>query len=299
MRLCCGPRSGSVGGAFMKLVSFVVAGKPGFGVVLDDNRVADLSASWSSLRASLPHLKSDLFTAALKNAPILALDSIELTVPIPDADKIICAGLNFREHVQESGHVQNAMYPSIFLRSISTFVGHEQKLLKPEWTDTFDYEAELAIVIGKAGRYIKSEQAMEHVAGYTLLMDGSVRSVQFEHSLAAGKNFYRSGAIGPWLVTADEIPDPTSLELIGRANGVQRQRASISDLIFDISALISYSSRIGELLPGDIISVGTPSGVGAAMKPVGYLAAGDIFETEVPGIGVLRNEVAIDPLSVS
>lgn len=281
----------------MKLVSFVTAGRDGCGVIIDGSRVADLSQRWPSLRLALPHVYSGEVAAAVERAPSLSLDAVRLTIPVPDADKIICAGLNFRSHAKEGGLADAPAHPSIFIRSLGTFVAHEEPLLKPLWDDTFDYEAELAVVIGKTGRYIAPERAMEHVVGYTLLMDGTIRSVQFNHSLTAGKNFYRSGAMGPWIATFDEIADPGGLELIGRVNGVERQKAPIGDLVFNIPTLISYASRMNELLVGDVISVGTPAGVGFGMKPPGYLKEGDVFETEVREIGVLRNRVAVDPLS--
>ena len=279
----------------MKIVSFSLDGKPGFGVLSqDDTQVADLTGRWPSLKAALAVASAAELCAAANDAPMRRVADVELTIPVPDAERFICAGLNFRAHALEGGHQDAPTHPSLFLRSASTFVAHERPILRPTWSDSFDYECEFAVVIGKGGRHIALEDAMEHVFGYTLLMDGSVRQVQFEHSLVAGKNFYRSGAIGPWIVTADEVGDPTRLQLIGRVNGEQRQSAPISDLIFDIPTLISYWSRIDALSPGDIISVGTPAGVGFAMEPKSFLQVGDVVETEVSGIGLLRNVVAAD-----
>ena len=221
-----------------------------------------------------------------------------LCIPLPDSERYVCAGLNFRAHALEGGLQDGPSNPSVFLRSRSTFVAHGQPIIKPDWSDAFDYEAELAVVIGAGGRHIAPENAMDHMFGYTLLMDGSVRDVQFKHSLTAGKNFFASGSIRPWIVTADEIADPQQLQLIGRVNGQQRQSAPVSDLILDIPTLVSYWSRIDALSPGDLVSVGTPSGVGFAMKPQCFLQVGDMVETEVPGIGVLRNQVAADQHSV-
>ncbi|MES2258179.1 MAG: fumarylacetoacetate hydrolase family protein [Pseudomonadota bacterium] len=278
----------------MKLVSFKHGTQSSFGSLVDD-RIADLGGRWPSLKAAIAAGATPAqLQAAASDAPALLLADVELDLPVPDAGRFICAGLNFHAHALESGHGDGPKFPSIFLRSASTFVPHGHAILKPDWSDAFDYECELAVVIGRGGRHIPLEQAMEHVFGYTLLMDGSVRDVQFNHSLTAGKNFFASGAIGPWIVTADEIADPARLQLVGRVNGEQRQSAPLSDLIFDIATLIAYWSRVDALSPGDLISVGTPSGVGFAMEPKRLLQPGDVVETEVAGIGVLRNTVAAD-----
>ena len=278
----------------MKLVSFKQGNRSSFGSLVND-LIADLGGCWPSLKAAIADGTTPAqFLEAASNAPLLQLADVVLDLPVPDAERFICAGLNFHAHALEGGHLDAAEFPSVFLRSASTFVAHGQPLLKPDWSDSFDYECEMAVVIGRGGRHIPVEQAMEHVFGYTLLMDGTMRDVQFRHSLAAGKNFFASGSIGPWIVTADEIADPATLQLLGRVNGEQRQSAPISDLIFNIATLISYWSRVDALSPGDLISVGTPSGVGFAMEPKRFLQPGDVVETEVPGVGVLRNVVAAD-----
>lgn len=278
----------------MKIISFKYNNSPRFGVLTDD-RIADLSSRWPSLRSAIAAgVTLEQLNAAAAAGPTLTLSDVELDLPIPDATRFICAGLNFRAHALEGGHQDAPSNPSVFLRSASTFVPHGQPILKPDWSDSFDYECEFAVVIGQGGRHISPEDAMSHVFGYTLLMDGSVRDVQFEHSLVAGKNFFQSGSIGPWIVTADEILDPTKLQLTGRVNGEQRQSAPISDLIFDIPTLIAYWSRVDMLSPGDLISVGTPAGVGFALDPKQFLKPGDVVETEVVGVGVLRNIVAAD-----
>ena len=278
----------------MRVVSFRQGQRRSFGALVGD-RVADLGECWPSLKAAISEgtTPAQLQVAAAA-APTLSFAEIELDIPVPDAERFVCAGLNFRAHAMESGHQETPKHPSVFLRSASTFVPHGHPVLKPAGSQAFDYECEFAVVIGRGGRHIRPEDAMDHVFGYTLLMDGSMRDVQFGHSLTAGKNFFASGAIGPWIVTADEIADPAKLQLTGRVNGELRQSAPLSDLIFDIPALIAYWSRVDALSPGDLISVGTPSGVGFAMEPKRLLQPGDVVETEVAGIGVLRNPVAAD-----
>lgn len=279
----------------MKLISFIATGRVGFGALIDGNRVADLSGKWPSLRSALPEIMEGGVVLAIQQAPILPLAAVELTIPVPDAEKIICAGANFQSHAQEIGHGEREASPVLFIRLAGSFAAQGQPIFKPAWAQTYDYEAELAVVIGKSGRCISIERAMDYVAGYTLLMDGTIRNARIERALSEGKNHYRSGAMGPWMVTADEIPDPTKLTLIGRVNGEERQRASLSELVFDIPELIHHASRITGLDVGDIVSVGTPKGVGVGMNPPRFLNPGDLFETEVPGIGVLRNSVLTDP----
>ena len=282
----------------MKLISFKKGARPSFGSLTDD-RIADFGGRWSSLKAAIAEGTTlAQFQAAALDAPPLNLADVELDLPVPDAERFVCAGLNFRAHALEGGHHDAPENPSVFLRSASTFVPHGRPLIKPDWSDSFDYECELAVVIGRGGHHIALAHAMDHVFGYTLLMDGTMRDVQFMHSLVAGKNFFSSGSIGPWIVTADEIPDPSKLQLLGRVNGEQRQSAPISDLIFDIPTLIAYWSRVDALSPGDLISVGTPSGVGFAMEPKRFLQLGDVVETEVPGVGLLRNHVVAGRPSV-
>ncbi len=279
----------------MKLASFKADGRTGFGIVTgpSDDQIIDLSGCWPTLRAALPDVMAGNLKEVAKNAPVLPLSSVTLDTPVPDADKILCGGLNYKLHLAEGGF-DIPEFPSFFLRVHNSFSAHGEPIIKPNWSDDFDYESEFALVIGRGGRNISTASAMGHVAGYTLMMDGSVRDVQMKHSLTGGKNFYKSGAIGPWMVTTDEIPDPTKLVLTGRLNGEIRQHAPISDLLFDVAALVAYMSTLTELVPGDIISTGSPAGVGFALKPPRYMKVGDVFEVEVPGIGVLRNPVAAD-----
>ena len=187
---------------------------------------------------------------------------------------------------------RNCKSPSIFTRYPSSIVGHEVDLVRPKASDWFDFEGELAVVIGKRGRAIPAANAYDHVAGYSCFNDGSIRDFQ-RHTTQfwAGKNFDRSGSMGPWLVTADEFGDPAAQSMTTRLNGEVMQSTPISDLAFDIPALIAYISTVTELLPGDIIATGTPSGVGLFREPKLFMKAGDRIEVEISGIGTLANSV--------
>jgi 2-keto-4-pentenoate hydratase/2-oxohepta-3-ene-1,7-dioic acid hydratase in catechol pathway len=215
---------------------------------------------------------------------------------IPNPGRIICVGINFRAHMQEMGREPPA-YPWLFVRWGDSQVGHGQPLIKPAASEKYDFEGELAVVIGKPARHVKAADALAYVAGYTCFMDGSVRDWQNHSSqFTPGKNFKASGSFGPWLVTADEIPDPAALNLQTRLNGEVMQQAPISDLKFDIPALIEYISTFAELQPGDVISTGTPGGVGFARKPPVWLQPGDTLEVEVDQIGVLLNPIVAEQL---
>jgi 2-keto-4-pentenoate hydratase/2-oxohepta-3-ene-1,7-dioic acid hydratase in catechol pathway len=279
----------------MKLVSFALSGRPSYGIVVGDG-IFDLGRR---LGERYPTLRAAISggvigeAAAAGTAPDLALSQVTLLPPIPDPDKIICAGLNYRAHAAEAGG-KPPENPPIFLRLVDTLVGHEGAMIRPRISGDFDYEGELALVIGKAGRHIAKSAALQHVFGYACFNDGSIRDIQFKHSIAAGKNFHATGGFGPWIVTADEIPDPSRLHLATRLNGKQVQHTGIDDLIFDISTLISYCSQWTPLVPGDVISTGTPSGVGFARKPPLWMKPGDVVEVEIDDIGILRNRIAAE-----
>jgi 2-keto-4-pentenoate hydratase/2-oxohepta-3-ene-1,7-dioic acid hydratase in catechol pathway len=210
---------------------------------------------------------------------------------IPKPGRVICVGINFKAHMQEMGR-EPPEYPWLFVRWPDSQVGHGQAIVRPTASEKYDFEGELAIVIGKTARHVKAADALDYVAGYTCFMDGSVRDWQNHSSqFTPGKNFHQSGSFGPWLVTSDEIPDPQVLQLETRLNGEVMQKAPISDLQFDIPALIEYITTFAELQPGDVISTGTPGGVGFARKPPVWLKPGDVLEVEVDQVGVLRNPV--------
>ena len=204
--------------------------------------------------------------------------------------KILCVGVNYRPHIEEMGR-DIPEYPVVFVRFGSSLVGDGEPIIRPRASEQFDFEGELAVVIGKTARHVSCEDAFNYIAGYCCFLDGSVRDWQ-RHTgqFTAGKNFEQSGAIGP-MVSAADISDPAVLELTTRVNGEVMQRGRVADLVFDIPTLLEYCSTFAELNPGDVIATGTPGGVGAARKPPVWLKDGDLVEVEISGIGVLRNAV--------
>jgi 2-keto-4-pentenoate hydratase/2-oxohepta-3-ene-1,7-dioic acid hydratase in catechol pathway len=231
-----------------------------------------------------------LAKAAAGCAADYATDDIVFLPTIPAPGKVVCIGLNYEPHRIEMGREKDP-YPTVFVRLNDTLVGHRGDLIKPSVSDAFDYEGEIALVIGKAGRNIAQADAMDHVAGYTCFMDASVRDFQAQN-LIAGKNFPASGGMGPWLVPADEMPAPHDVRLETRLNGTKMQEGRLDELTYAIPEMLAYISSWTDLRPGDVVSTGTPSGVGTARKPPVYMTAGDVIEVDVTGIGVLRHSVA-------
>src|SRR6266436_9639211 len=254
----------------MKLISFSAAGRISYGAVVGDG-VVDLRRR---LGDQYPTLRTAIAGGALGGAaakiagaaPDMALSQVTLLAPITDPDKIICAGRNYRAHAAEAGGPPPEN-PQVFLRLVNTLVAHNQPMVCPRISGDFDYEGELALIIGKPGRHIAKADALGHIFGYTCFNDGSIRDIQFKHSIAAGKNFHATGGFGPWIVIADEIPDPTRLHLVTRLNSKEVQHTGIDDLIFDIPTLISYCSDWTPLVVCDIISIGTPEDNGSPHKP--------------------------------
>lgn len=247
--------------------------------------------------ASLRALLADDRLTELRDADgeVVTPDQVRFLPPIPDADKILCIGVNYRGHLTETG-TPIPTHPSIFVRFSSSQVGHDAAVWAPATSEQFDYEGELAVVIGRRAWRVSEDTALSYVAGYSCFAENSVRDFQNHAKQAtAGKNFRHSGAFGPWLTTADEIPDPAALTLVSRLNGEEVQRASVSNLIFGIPALIAYISTFTELLPGDVISTGTPDGVGLFRTPPRWLCAGDVFEVEIDRVGLLRHGVIDEP----
>ena len=219
------------------------------------------------------------------------LDGLGLLPVIPDPAKIFCIGLNYASHIAEMGNKQQT-YPTVFTRWPDTLAAHGAPLERPRATQRFDYEGELAVIIGRGGRAISRERAMDHVAGYSIFNDASVRDWQRHTSqFTPGKNFPATGGFGPALVTPDEIDDLAALHVRTRLNGVTMQDQPIADLIFDVPALIEYLSAFTPLAPGDVIVTGTPGGVGDGRDPPVYLQPGDVVEVSIGAIGTLRNPV--------
>lgn len=218
---------------------------------------------------------------------------LKLLAPVLAPAHAIAVGLNYIDHAAESPYKDAPKYPVLFHRWPSSWVADGEPLIKPKVSDSFDYEAELAVIIGKPGRYIAKAEALGHVAGYSLFNDGSIRDYQFKsHQWMIGKNFHRSGSFGPELVTADELPPGASgLRIRARLNGTVMQDADTKDMIFDVVTLIATISEIIELQPGDVIISGTPAGVGFARKPPVFMKAGDVIQVEVDRIGVLTNRI--------
>ncbi len=231
----------------MKLISFK-HGEDGWGVVRDDG-VVDMTGLYPTLRAALASdALASVASAAQGRTADFALADVHLLPPVPDPGKVICIGLNYGAHLAEGGDAPPA-FPSLFTRFADTLVAQGDPMIVPRVSSELDYECELALVIGRPGRHIAAAEAMHHVAGYACFNDGSVRDYQLRHSLPAGKNFHASAGFGPWLVTADEIPEPGRLSLRTLLNGVEVQHGNTSDLIFDIPTIIAYVSASRRLPP--------------------------------------------------
>lgn len=280
----------------MKLISFKTNGAARYGIVAEEG-IIDLSARRGK---SYPALRDLLEAGALDEARAMAqtaqadhaLADVEFLPPIPWPEKIFCIGLNYRSTMQfQEG--QTPKYPSIFMRVPGSLVGHGAPIVRPVASLQFDYEGEIAIVIGAAGRAIPEERAARHIAGLTCMNEGSVRDWMFhgKYNITQGKNFDRSGAVGPWLVTAEEFPAFDRLRLTTRVNGEIRQEDTTANLVFPFAWLICYISIFTTLRPGDIIATGTPSGAGGGFHPPRYLLPGDRVEVEGEGIGKLANPV--------
>ena len=283
----------------MKLVSFVYRGRLGVGAVVGEG-VVDLGARMPRLRGGLRALigrglLGEVREAAEGAAPDLALSDITLLPVIPDPTKILCIGVNYVAHRQETGR-KPVDHPTVFTRFADTLAAHGEPLVRPAGSGSLDFEGELAVVIGTGGRAIRPEDALSHIAGYACFNDGSVRDWQRHTSqFTPGKNFPKTGGFGPWLTTADAVADVRALTIETRVNGQAMQSAGLDMLIFDIPAIIAYCSAFTPLRPGDVIATGTPGGVGERRDPPVFLQPGDTVEVEIPGVGLLRNGVAEGP----
>lgn len=283
----------------MKIATFETSGRMGYGIVEGDE-IIDVSSVTGN---AFPDLKSVIASGDMEaalapgltgNSPRYKLADVVLKPVIPNPDKIICVGLNYEMHRQETGRDEST-YPVLFTRFANTQIGHGEALVKPRQSDKFDYEGELAVIIGKTARHVEEADALACIAGYACYNDGSVRDWQrHTHQFTPGKNFPATGPFGPWMVTADEIADPTKLELTTRLNGEVMQSATVDEMIFSIQHQISYCSRFTELVPGDVIVTGTPGGVGARRDPPVFMKPGDLAEVEISGIGTLANRVVTE-----
>jgi len=274
----------------MKLLSFEAAGRARWGAVAGDG-VIDLSANFPTLRDALAAGPVAVPAGA---RPTFGLSEIRFLPPVPYPEKIICVGVNYAERNEEYKDGSAApKYPSVFPRFPGSFVGHRDALMRPPESAQLDYEGEVAIVIGKAGRRIPESEAEGHIAGLTCLNEGTVRDWvrHGKFNVTQGKNWEASGAIGPWMVTADEFGRYDNLRVTTRVNGEVRQDDTTERLMFPFRFLIHYISLWTRLVPGDVISTGTPTGAGVRFDPPRFLKAGDLVEVEVSGIGTLSNTV--------
>jgi 2-keto-4-pentenoate hydratase/2-oxohepta-3-ene-1,7-dioic acid hydratase in catechol pathway len=283
----------------MKLISFLLNGNPTYGIVSgqgNDLNVLDLQPILGSRAPDLRSLIAQKMTGAaadaLKTNPAtLKFADLELLPVIPNPDKILCVGLNYKDHLAESGRASTEL-PAIFLRVPSSQVAHRQAILRPPESHRLDYECEIAVIIGEGGRRIKEADAWGRIAGYSCYNDGSIRDWQ-NHTTqwTAGKNYFKTGGFGPWMVTADEIKPGQRLNVSTRLNGVELQNSHTDLMIHSIPKLIAYISSFTPLLPGDVIVTGTPGGVGNKREPQLFMKAGDVVEIEIDAVGVLRNSI--------
>jgi len=281
----------------MRLASYVTPTRASYGIV-EGNRVYDLGAR---LGAACPDLRSALEAHGDQLAALAQrvrgadadyrVDDLVFLPVVPNPEKIVCVGLNYHAHRAEGNH-KETKDPALFLRVPESQTGHERPLVCPAESDKFDYECEIAIVIGRGGRRIPESEALSHIAGLSCYNDGSVRDWQtVTNQWTSGKNFPATGAFGPWMVTPDELSPAGEIGLRTRLNGVEMQSSHTGLLIFSFARLISFISTVMTLRPGDVIVTGTPGGVGFRRDPQVWMKPGDVVEVEVDGIGVLRNTV--------
>lgn len=279
-------------GVGMRLCSFVAGGGQSYGIVtgMGIRDAGTARQEWDDLKAVLEAGALDQL-AAHADGEILDADGVTMLPPIPNPGTVLCVGMNYAAHVAEAGR-DKPTYPAIFTRTANSIVGHGQALVRPKASERFDFEGELAAVIGTPARHVAESEALDVVAGYTCFNDGSLRDYQRHTSqFWPGKNFFRSGSAGPFLVTSDDVGDPGALSLETRLNGTVMQSTSTGDMVFDLRQQIAYLSTVTELRPGDIIVTGTPSGVGAFRDPQVWMKPGDRIEVEISKVGLLANSI--------
>lgn len=282
----------------MKLLTYDAGSGAHVGLATDDG-IVDLTsrAGVTSLRELIAAGRVAEMAEFAGETPDHALDGVTYLPVIPDPDHIWCVGVNYMDHLQEAIDAglprSKTEHPMIFGRYADTLVGHNQPILKSPVVNKLDYECELAVIISKPGRYISKEDALDYVAGYSCFNEGSARDWQYHTAqVVPGKNFQGTGGFGPWMVTADEIPDPQVLDISTVLNGETLQSANTRDMIFDVATTISYVSHISELQPGDVIASGTPSGVGQSRDPQIFMQVGDSCEIQIENVGTLVNGIA-------
>ena len=284
----------------MKFLSFIRMGKPTFGAVSGQGIVplgGRFDPTVNTLRVAIEQSRLiDAAEYAQERDAELSWADVTLLPVIPDPSKILCIGLNYQKHKIETGR-PDADHPTVFTRFADSQVAHGQPMVKPASSERFDYEGEMAIIIGKGGRNIPMESALDHIAGYSCYNDGSIRNWQRHTSqFTPGKNFPATGSFGPYMVTPDEVGDYKTLQIQTRLNGKILQDASLADLIFPLEDLISYCSAFTSLSPGDVIVTGTPGGVGDRRDPPIYMFDGDVVEVNIGRLGTLVNPIIDEPL---
>ena len=281
----------------MRLASFKANGRASYGAVTDKG-IIDLGRKLSNYPTLLDVFRAQAIThlrSAANDLADFAVDAVEMLPPILAPDKNICVGINYPDRSAEYKDAREApKYPNLFCRFPTSLVGTGQPIVRPKVSDKFDYEGEVVLVIGKEGRHVPREQAFGMIGGVTLGNEGSVRDWLRHGTLnvTQGKNFDRSGSLGPWIVTSDELDPAKPLHLTTRVNGELRQDDSTDRLTWGFAWLINYISTFATLKPGDLIWTGTPTGAGVHRNPAVWLEPGDVVEVEVPEVGVLRNAVA-------
>jgi 2-keto-4-pentenoate hydratase/2-oxohepta-3-ene-1,7-dioic acid hydratase in catechol pathway len=281
----------------MKLASYEASGRRTWGVILGEEAFdtgAVLRDRYSDLKSLIAAGAYAEAEGAMQSALRQKLDELQWLPVIPNPDKILCVGVNYETHRLETGRAAVA-HPTIFARFANSQTAHMRNILLPRVSTNLDFEGELAIVIGKAGRYIQKESVLDHIAGFSCYNDGSIRDWQnHTHQFTPGKNFPQTGAFGPWMVTPDELGELDDLRICTRLNGQVVQGAQLGQMIFDISTIVEYCSSFTRLECGDVIATGTPGGVGVKRTPPLWMKAGDTVEVEIERLGVLRNVIAAE-----
>ena len=281
----------------MKFISFTYENKNSFGIVKED-AVIDLTQYIDGVTDLREAIRKDKLNELSEMANLtetgISLEEVRYLPTITNPEKIICIGVNYLDRNAEyKDDSELPKYPSVFMRTRESLVGHKEDILDPPESSQLDYEGEIVLIVGKDGRRIAMEEAKKHIAGMTIMNEGSIRDYlrHAKFNVTQGKNFAKSGSIGPWMVTADELDPFSSLEIKTKVNGELRQNDNTDNLMFSFEYLVSYLSTFYHLKAGDIIATGTPNGAGARFDPPKYLTTGDIVEVEVSGIGTLKNGV--------